>query len=211
MQHSKIIRGLELFLLFVLLPVSLLFNYPVEFKIGFILVGFIYVIMQIKRSGLLKFKLPESMYWKVFWKETLIKLSIVIVVTSLYVFWVAPDQLFAVVIQKPGMWIAILFIYTFLSVWPQEIIYRTFFYDRYERLFNNKWLFIFINAILFSLAHIFLKSFLVQLLTFIGGLFFAFTYQKTKSTTLVSIEHAIYGNWLFTVGMGEMLAFPGVD
>jgi hypothetical protein len=25
---------------------------------------------------------------------------------------------------------------------------------------------------------------------------------------LVSIEHAIYGNWLFTVGMGEMLAFP---
>jgi hypothetical protein len=25
---------------------------------------------------------------------------------------------------------------------------------------------------------------------------------------LTSIEHAIYGNWLFTIGMGEMLAFP---
>jgi len=25
---------------------------------------------------------------------------------------------------------------------------------------------------------------------------------------LVSIEHAIYGCWLFTVGMGSMLGFP---
>jgi membrane protease YdiL (CAAX protease family) len=44
--------------------------------------------------------------------------------------------------------------------------------------------------------------------TFIGGILFAYTYQKTKSTLLVSIEHAIYGCWLFTVGMGTMLGFP---
>jgi hypothetical protein len=25
------------------------------------------------------------------------------------------------------------------------------------------------------------------------------------------MEHALYGNWLFTVGMGEMLAFPGAE
>jgi len=49
------------------------------------------------------------------------------------------------------------------------------------------------------------------MLTFIGGVLFAYTYQKTKSTALVAIEHAVYGNWLFTVGMGEMLAFPGVN
>ncbi|MAK35391.1 MAG: CPBP family intramembrane metalloprotease, partial [Flavobacteriaceae bacterium] len=29
--------------------------------------------------------------------------------------------------------------------------------------------------------------------------------------TLVTIEHALYGNWLFTVGMGQMLAFPGME
>ena len=132
-------------------------------------------------------------------------------ITSLYVFWIAPDQLFSVLIQKPKLWIVILFIYSFFSVWPQEIIYRTFFFSRYQNLIKNKWLFTFINAILFSLAHIFLKSFLVQLLTFVGGFLFALTYQKTKSTTLVSIEHAIYGNWIFTVGMGEMLAFPGAN
>jgi len=47
-----------------------------------------------------------------------------------------------------------------------------------------------------------------MILTFVGGILFALTFQKTKSTLLVSIEHAIYGCWLFTVGMGEMLGFP---
>ena len=65
-----------------------------------------------------------------------------------------------------------------------------------------------VNAALFSLAHIFFKNTLVMILTFIGGILFALTFKKTKSTLLVSIEHAIYGSWLFTVGMGEMLGFP---
>ncbi|WP_299254393.1 CPBP family glutamic-type intramembrane protease [uncultured Aquimarina sp.] len=210
-MHPTFSRGLELFLLFVMLPVSFLFSYPAPIKVGLTVTGFIYILLHLKRSEFLKIRFPDKVYWKPFWKETIIKLAIVIIITSLYVFWMAPDKLFSIVIQKPILWVVILFVYTFLSVWPQEIIYRTFFYDRYESLINNKWLFIFINAILFSLAHIFLRSFLVQLLTFLGGLLFAFTYQRTKSTTLVSIEHAIYGNWLFTVGMGEMLAFPGAD
>ncbi|WP_299439006.1 CPBP family glutamic-type intramembrane protease [uncultured Aquimarina sp.] len=204
-------RGLELFFLFVLLPVSFLFSYPNSIKAGLTIAGFLYILVHLRRSGFLKIKFPDKLYWKPFWKETIIKLAIIIVITSLYVFWIAPDKLFSVLLKKPILWVVILFIYSFLSVWPQEIIYRTFFYNRYESLIKNKWLFIFINAVLFSLAHIFLRSFLVQLLTFLGGLLFAFTYQRTKSTTLVSIEHAIYGNWLFTVGMGEMLAFPSVD
>jgi len=208
---SIITKGIELLLLFVLLPVSFLFSYPIPVKIGITIIGFGYILIHLKKSGLLKLRLPDKTFWKPFWRETMIKLTIVVLVTSLYVFWIAPDKLFSVMIKKPDLWVGVLFVYTFLSVWPQEIIYRTFFYDRYQSLVKNKHLFIFINAILFSLAHIFLRSFLVQLLTFIGGLLFAFTYQKTKSTALVSIEHAIYGNWLFTVGMGEMLAFPGAD
>jgi membrane protease YdiL (CAAX protease family) len=93
-------------------------------------------------------------------------------------------------------------------VYPQELIYRTFYFQRYSKLFNNNSLFIFINAIVFSLAHIFFRNTLVIVLTFLGGLLFALTYSKTQSTLLVSIEHAVYGCWLFTVGMGEMLGFP---
>ena len=210
-MYNSAYKGFELLFLFVLLPISFLFPYPAYIKAGLTVICFIYILILLRRGGLLKLKFPPKSYWKSFWRESLLKLGVIIAVTVPYVLFVAPDKLFFVMLKRPQLWVMILFIYTFLSVWPQEIIYRTFFYDRYESLINNKWLFIFINAILFSLAHIFLKSFLVQLLTFLGGLLFAYTYQKTKSTTLVSVEHAIYGNWLFTVGMGEMLAFPGVN
>ncbi len=98
--------------------------------------------------------------------------------------------------------------YSLFSVYPQEIIYRTFYFKRYSALFKNEKLFIFVNALVFSLAHLFFKSSLVIVLTFLGGLLFALTYLKTKSILLVSIEHAIYGCWLFTAGMGSMLGFP---
>lgn len=210
-METSTYRGFELFFLFILLPISFLIEYPLLIKGILTIVGFVYILILLRRKRLLKLKFPKKTYWRSFWKETIIKLAIIIIVTGIYVFLVAPDKLFSVLIKRPELWIVILFIYTFLSVWPQEIIYRTFFYDRYSGLVNNKWLFIFINAILFSLAHLFLGSFLVQLITFVGGLLFAYTYQKTKSTTMVSIEHAIYGNWLFTVGMGDMLAFPGAQ
>ena len=207
-MQSNYYKGVEFFLFFILLPISFLWSYSPGLKVGFTIIGFIYILSHLYLEGVLKTKFPKKIVWRHFFKEAMIKLLIIAIVTTLYVYFIAPDKLFAVLLKKPSLWGIILLVYTFLSVWPQEVIYRTFFFKRYTSLITNKWLLIFINAIVFSLAHIFLKSALVQILTFIGGLLFAYTYHKTKSTTIVSIEHAIYGNWLFTVGMGGMLAFP---
>ncbi|WP_238527994.1 CPBP family glutamic-type intramembrane protease [Aquimarina agarivorans] len=117
--------------------------------------------------------------------------------------------LFQVVKQKPGLWVTILFVYTFFSVFPQEVVYRKFFYERYQPLFDNKRFFFLLNVSCFMLCHLFLKSILVLIITFLGGCFFAYTYEKEKSITWVSLEHALYGNLVFTLGLGEMLAFPG--
>ncbi|WP_193316028.1 CPBP family intramembrane glutamic endopeptidase [Flavicella marina] len=106
------------------------------------------------------------------------------------------------------MWITFIGVYTFLSVIPQELIYRSFYFNRYQKLINNKHLLLFMNAIVFSLGHIFFMSPLVLGITFVGGWVFAYTYTNTKSLLLVSIEHAIYGCWLYTVGFGELLGFP---
>ena len=40
-------------------------------------------------------------------------------------------------------------------------------------------------------------------LTLVGGWKFAATYRHTRSLWAVSIEHAIYGGILFTVGLGQ--------
>ena len=149
-----------------------------------------------------------NLNWKKFWKQTTVKLIFIALITIIFMWFTDKESLFVVLLSKPQMWIMILFIYSFFSVYPQELIYRTFFFQRYKNLFSNEKLFIFVNAVVFCLAHLFFKNTLVIILTFLGGILFAITFNKTKSTLLVSIEHAIYGCWLFTVGMGSMLGFP---
>jgi len=203
--------AIELFVLFVLVPLSLSLNVSVWLKFTFLILGIVYAIFIMLRVEKESFKFKTQLLWKPFWKRTLVLFITMSIITSLYMYFMDANKLFCVPINKPKLWIIILLVYTFLSVWPQEIIYRTFFFTRYERLFKNIKLLIFVNAIIFSMAHLFFRNTLVIVLTFIGGLLFGITYLKTKSTLLVSIEHAIYGNWLFTVGMGEMLAFPGME
>lgn len=211
MRPNKTYRWIELLLLFVVIPASLAFNYPIWIKLTLGLVGFGYVLRLLKKASLLSLKLQSGIDWKSFWLRTALIFVVIAVVTTAYVWYVAPDALFFVPLNKPGLYVMILGIYTFLSVWPQEVLYRTFFINRYEDLFPNKFTLILVNAVLFSLAHLFFRNTLVMVLTLLGGFLFALTYVKFRSTTLVSIEHALYGNWLFTVGMGQMLAFPGME
>lgn len=207
MQTAKY-KLIEFFIIFVLVPVSFAIPYSPWVKLGIGVLGFAYVIFVLLRVEKNKFNMASNLNWKAFWKRTALQLIGIAIITMLYVWFTDKTQLFTVVINNPKLWVSILFFYSVFSVYPQELIFRTFFFQRYESLFKSEWLFIFVNAILFSLAHLFFKSPLVMVLTFFGGILFAFTFKKTKSTLLVSIEHAIYGCWLFTVGMGAMLGFP---
>ncbi|WP_299224166.1 CPBP family intramembrane glutamic endopeptidase [uncultured Psychroserpens sp.] len=207
-MQSTLYKLVELFIFFVLIPASFGLSYPIWIKLLIGIFGFLYVVFVLLRIEKNKFKIASGLDWASFFKRALMQLIVIAIITIIYMWLVDQSNLFVVILNKPLLWLTILFIYSFFSVYPQELIYRTFFFQRYGSLFNNQWLFIIINATLFSLAHIFFRNGLVMVFTFIGGILFALTYKKTKSTLLVSIEHAIYGCWLFTVGMGEMLGFP---
>lgn len=198
----------EFFIIFVLVPISFAVTYPIWIKMVIGIVGFAYIIFILLRVEKNKFKIAPNLNWVSFWKQTFLHLMVIIAVTTAYVWFTDKSLLFNVMFNNTKLWVFILFVYSLFSVYPQELIYRTFFFQRYKSLFKSETLFIIVNAALFSLAHIFFKNTLVMFLTFIGGILFALTFRKTKSTLLVSIEHAIYGCWLFTVGMGTMLGFP---
>ncbi|GAA4898621.1 hypothetical protein GCM10023311_24530 [Flaviramulus aquimarinus] len=201
-------KTLEFFVIFILVPVSFALNYSLWLKLAIGCLGFLYVIYVLLKVENEKFKIAPNLNWKLFWKETFIKGFIIAIITTIFVWMTDKEALFNVLLNKPKLWIFILSVYSFFSVYPQELIYRTFYFKRYHNLFDNKRFLVFLNAIVFALAHLFFKNTLVILLTFLGGLLFTMTYRKTQSTLLVSIEHAIYGCWLFTVGMGGMLGFP---
>ena len=207
-MQSKRYKYIELLVIFILIPISFAFSYPPVVKLIIGVLGFTYILYLMFKVERIKFKLEKNINWKNFWISTLLKLLIIAAITSLFVWFTDADSLFVVLLNKPKLWAIILLFYSLFSVYPQEILYRTFFFKRYEALFENANVFLVVNALLFSLAHLFFKNALVLLLTFLGGLLFAITYKKTKSTLLVSIEHSIYGCWLFTVGMGAMLGFP---
>ncbi len=207
-MRSTSYRLTEFFFAFILVPLSFTLPIPIGIKMALGLIGFIYVVFVLLKVEQLKFKVGPDLNWKLFFRRILLQLIGIAIITTLYVWFFDKSQLFVALLNKPLLWLMILFIYSFFSVYPQELIYRTFFFKRYHSLFKDQRLLMFINAIVFSLGHIFFKNAMVMVLTFVGGLLFAFTFQKTRSTLLVSVEHAVYGSWLFTVGMGNMLGFP---
>ena len=58
------------------------------------------------------------------------------------------------------------------------------------------------SGLLFGWAHIVVHDGAAIALATVGGLMFAATYERRRSTLLVSIEHGLYGDFIFTVGLG---------
>jgi membrane protease YdiL (CAAX protease family) len=116
-----------------------------------------------------------------------------------------PDWLFSFVSSHPKFWIIVMFAYPVLSVIPQGVIYRAFFRERYAPLFPNPTVRTLVAAACFSFCHVFFLNVWALLLTFVGGLLFWRTYEKTGSLLLSNIEHAIYGDLVFTIGYGGFL------
>jgi uncharacterized protein len=118
--------------------------------------------------------------------------------------WLLPDSLFNLPRQRPSLWIGIATFYPLFSVYPQELLFRLFFFKRYESLFADRRALIAVNAVLFGWAHVFFPTPVVAVgLCILGGILFADTYARTRSLRLVWFEHALYGVLVFTIGLGE--------
>jgi membrane protease YdiL (CAAX protease family) len=94
-------------------------------------------------------------------------------------------------------------LYPVLSVYPQGLLYRAFFFERYAPLFAGKWPMIIASALAFAFMHIVFRNVLAVALTFAGGLLFAARYVETGSLATSCFEHGLYGCWLFSIGLGQ--------
>ena len=105
--------------------------------------------------------------------------------------------------RQPAFWAIVMVAYPVLSVYPQGLLYRAFFFERYASLFPGKWAMILASAAAFAFLHIIFRNWLAVGLTFCGGLLFAWRYAESGSLATSSFEHALYGCFLFTVGLGQ--------
>ena len=113
------------------------------------------------------------------------------------------DHLFDMPRDQPLLWLAVVVFYPLLSVYPQELIYRSFLLHRYAPVFGTGRLAAAASAVAFAFAHLIFGNVPAVLLTLAGGWLFAGRYQRSRSLLTVAVEHAGYGVLIFTVGLGR--------
>jgi membrane protease YdiL (CAAX protease family) len=116
-----------------------------------------------------------------------------------------PAHSFAFPRQTPGTWAAVMLLYPFLAALPQEVIFRAFFFSRYGVLFSNPVVLVACNGLSFGLAHLVYGNWTALVLSTLGGWLFAYRYHRTGSLLAVGLEHGLWGDLLFTLGIGWYL------
>ena len=107
-----------------------------------------------------------------------------------------PERWLAFPTAKPWLFLMVILLYPLLSVYPQEVVFRAFFFRRYAKLFDKPEHMILANASAFAWLHIVFENMMALVLSFLAGALFAATYQRTRSMRLVCLEHFIYSRVL---------------
>ncbi len=125
--------------------------------------------------------------------------AIVLTVCTLLII---PERFLSFPRQNPLVWALVMLFYPLFSVYPQELIFRTFLFHRYAPIFPTAAARITASAVAFAAAHAFLNTVIAVVFSLLGGIIFAWTYHRSRSTMLVWLEHALYGCFAFTIGLG---------
>jgi hypothetical protein len=202
MPRSALI--LEFLLLFVGLPLGYRFS-PVQvpaLPLLWVVAG--YALWQLLRDP----RFDRAKLWSIKRLPSRLGVIFAIFVVAALAIWVgmlrfAPQLKWSLVRPHPVFWAVVMVAYPVVSVYPQGVLYRAFFFERYGVLFPGKWAMILASASAFAFLHLIFRNWLAVDLTFAGGLLFAARYAETDSLAASSFEHALYGCWLFTVGLGQ--------
>ncbi|MCG3178473.1 MAG: hypothetical protein BIFFINMI_00800 [Phycisphaerae bacterium] len=143
----------------------------------------------------------------------LLRFAVLAGLLGVVVWRLEPGVLFSFARARPGLFAMVLVLYPLLSVWPQTLIYRSFLFHRYGgpdllaapggRPGGGGWAFACFAAVTFSYMHLIFWNLWAPGLTLLGGLLFARTYQRTGSALISAIEHSLYGDFVFTIGLGS--------
>lgn len=204
MNKTHIWYLFELLLIFIGIPLAYYLDWLPVPKIVALLVVAAGCILVLKFDS--AYDLNNLLAWPKMhfnWKTILLRSSVVAAVIFSLVMISQPDALFSLPKELPWVWSFVMLLYPVLSVIPQEVIYRVFFFERYRSVFKKDKQLVMVSAFSFAFLHIVYDNWWAVTLSFLGGLILSWTYQKSRSLWWVSLEHAIYGCLIFTIGMGN--------
>ena len=134
--------------------------------------------------------------------KSVVRIVIISILLIWFTFWIYPDLFLKFPIRNFDEYVLTFFLYPVASVFPQEIIYRVYYFHRYEALIPEKYLLMLSNAIIFGLTHFIYGNWVAPIATFLVSWIFIYNYYQTRSLLNVSLEHYFYGIIMFTIGFG---------
>jgi uncharacterized protein len=195
LEFSAIFMGIPLLIYFRVLP-----NLPIPY----LLVGGLVVLLLLRYDPTFNSRrLFTCVHVRPYLGTLFVRDAVCLAVLGVGVRLFAPELLFSLVNRTPLFWAVIMLLYPLLSVYPQELIYRAFCFHRYQPLFGSGWAMVLASALAFGFVHIIFGNWLAVGLCVIGGLLFAMTYHTSGSLLLACLDHAIFGNFIFTIGLGR--------
>jgi len=201
------VRIFELLLLFAFLPLVLLLGFFPQPWIIYLFLAGIFIVIWLR--GL------RGYSWKQLWNplrdeqynegmvHVMSRFGMNSIGIILFTFILFPEKLLLFPAEEPLRWIAVLLFYPIIMVYPQELFFRLFFVERYGAALGSKKWVVLINGFLFGWVHILYGNWIAVAFSTVGGFLFMDTFLRTRSMKLVWLEHALYGNLIFTVGLGE--------
>ena len=135
-------------------------------------------------------------------KEMLLALAVPALPLALVTYLFMQDKFLAMPSAKPEAWLLLLVLYPLLSAYPQEVVFRGFFFQRYRPLFPDPRVMVLASGVSFGLAHVFYGNWVAPVVAGLGGVLFGYRYLRSKSLVAVGVEHGLWGNLLYTIGLG---------
>lgn len=193
------LKKLEFFFIFLIIPSTIFFldSSIIIFLTLYLVSIFSLVILYFDKTFLF-----TSLKKKIDWKFVIIFSVIFFFLGFFYVLLVDKNLLFIFPKTNFKLWLIVIFIYPFLSVIPQELVYRVFFFQRYFPNINRFYFPVFLNLVVFAYGHLVFSNMHAIIITAIVSPIFTYAYLKKSFLTCV-ILHTLGGQIIFTLGLGK--------
>ena len=136
------------------------------------------------------------------WRIIAIYFVLTLATCLIFVFTLIPERFLELPTHQTNLWILIMVAYPLVSAFPQEVIFRSLFFERYERLFPTEWTAIVANGFVFGFGHLFYDNWITIAMTGVGGAIMGWAYLRHRSVGLAWVLHALAGQIIFTTGLG---------
>jgi len=193
------LKKLEFFFIFLIIPSTIFF---LDSSIIIFLTLYLVSILSLVILYFDKTFLFTSLKKKIDWKFVIIFSVIFFFLGFFYVLLVDKNLLFIFPKTNFKLWLIVIFIYPFLSVIPQELVYRVFFFQRYFPNINRFYFPVFLNLVVFAYGHLVFSNMHAIIITAIVSPIFTYAYLKKSFLTCV-ILHTLGGQIIFTLGLGK--------